>query len=477
MTYHRDYAGRWFLTLAQGTDESRSRLLAALPQVLSFQDELFTDHPVESSVAAAGVGVAPSSVAAEVGVILEQVFSVSGVERHPVPAGRAGRRRDGSRRPAHRGALPPARRDAVRRPCPPEGAVVTHDLARTRSRRRRVGHRPGDADAHPRGPRRAPLGRGVRRPGGRDDHADVLRLPGDGDHARRPGAPARATPASTPRSGSAWRRRGRATGSPSAAGSRWSSTASPRPARHPQGPVGLSLLPTRRALDLPALRCGRGGADLGVRADGVQGDVPLHLLPRAVRAREGDLMVSTAPGAHHPRRLPHPDRRVGRATLRRRGRGHLRRARRAAGGVRLRGRAVTDAAPDHRRRGPPTRLLDLRAGGAAAARRRTADPRRPVLGVAGQRGASRRPGRGADPARQLPGGARRGSAPVHRRGLRHHADDVDRLDGAQPPRLAADPALRQPDHLVGDVRRGAGGPEEQVRRPARPRARPLARAA
>jgi ring-1,2-phenylacetyl-CoA epoxidase subunit PaaC len=85
VTYHRDYAGRWFRTLARGTDESRSRLLAALPQVLSFHDELFTDHPVESSVAAAGVGVAPSSVAAEVGVILEQVFSVSAVERHPVP--------------------------------------------------------------------------------------------------------------------------------------------------------------------------------------------------------------------------------------------------------------------------------------------------------------------------------------------------------------------------------------------------------
>ena len=93
VTYHRDYAGRWFLTLAQGTDESRSRLLAALPQVLAFHDELFTDHPVESSVAAAGVGVAPSSVAAEVGVILEQVFSVSGGRAAPGRAGRSGRRR------------------------------------------------------------------------------------------------------------------------------------------------------------------------------------------------------------------------------------------------------------------------------------------------------------------------------------------------------------------------------------------------
>ncbi len=84
VTYHRDYAGRWFLTLAQGTDESRSRLLAALPQVLCFHDELFADHPMETYLAGAGVGVAPSSVAAEVDVILEQVFSVSGVERHPV---------------------------------------------------------------------------------------------------------------------------------------------------------------------------------------------------------------------------------------------------------------------------------------------------------------------------------------------------------------------------------------------------------
>ena len=85
VTYHRDYAGRWFLTLAQGTDESRSRLLAALPLVLAFHDELFTDHAVETAMAEAGVGVAPSSVAAEVGVVLDQVFSVSGVERPDVP--------------------------------------------------------------------------------------------------------------------------------------------------------------------------------------------------------------------------------------------------------------------------------------------------------------------------------------------------------------------------------------------------------
>ena len=30
LTYHRDYAGRWFLTLARGTEESRRRLVEGL---------------------------------------------------------------------------------------------------------------------------------------------------------------------------------------------------------------------------------------------------------------------------------------------------------------------------------------------------------------------------------------------------------------------------------------------------------------
>jgi len=85
VTYHRDYAGRWFLTLAQGTDESRSRLLAGLDLVWRMRDELFISHPVESSVADAGVGVDPSTVADEVSVLLEQVFSVSEVDRPDLP--------------------------------------------------------------------------------------------------------------------------------------------------------------------------------------------------------------------------------------------------------------------------------------------------------------------------------------------------------------------------------------------------------
>ena len=85
LTYHRDWAGRWFLTLARGTEESRVRLLAALDVVWPLRWELDRSHPVEQAMADAGVGVDPATVAAEVDVVLEQVLSVSGVERPAVP--------------------------------------------------------------------------------------------------------------------------------------------------------------------------------------------------------------------------------------------------------------------------------------------------------------------------------------------------------------------------------------------------------
>ncbi|MCW2848212.1 MAG: paaI [Marmoricola sp.] len=85
VTYHRDYAARWFLTLAHGTEESRRRLLAAMVLVWPLYDELFRTHPVERTVAEQGVGVDPATTADEVHVVLEQVFSVSGIDRPDVP--------------------------------------------------------------------------------------------------------------------------------------------------------------------------------------------------------------------------------------------------------------------------------------------------------------------------------------------------------------------------------------------------------
>lgn len=81
VTYHRDYAGRWFLTLAQGTDESRRRLLEALDLLWPLYAEMFRSHPVEVALAGAGVGIDPATVADEVDVVLARVFALSDVER------------------------------------------------------------------------------------------------------------------------------------------------------------------------------------------------------------------------------------------------------------------------------------------------------------------------------------------------------------------------------------------------------------
>ncbi len=92
VAYHRDYAGRWFLTLAQGTEESRRRLVAGLALVWPLRAELFDTHPVEATAAEQAFGVDPATVADEVDVLLEQVLSLSGVDRPDVrPTGPLGR--------------------------------------------------------------------------------------------------------------------------------------------------------------------------------------------------------------------------------------------------------------------------------------------------------------------------------------------------------------------------------------------------
>lgn len=81
LAYHRDFAGRWFLTLARGTEESRRRLVAALDGLWPLWSELFDTHVIEGAVAEAGIGVDPADVADEVDVVLAQVFAASSVER------------------------------------------------------------------------------------------------------------------------------------------------------------------------------------------------------------------------------------------------------------------------------------------------------------------------------------------------------------------------------------------------------------
>ena len=81
VTYHRDYAARWVVTLAQGTPESRQRTLAAVDAVWPYVDELFWPHPVEGRLT--DVAVDSGSVRRECDAVIQQVFSAASLE---VPA-------------------------------------------------------------------------------------------------------------------------------------------------------------------------------------------------------------------------------------------------------------------------------------------------------------------------------------------------------------------------------------------------------
>jgi ring-1,2-phenylacetyl-CoA epoxidase subunit PaaC len=96
LTYHRDFAGRWFVVLARGTAESRRRVQAGLGAVWPLHAELFAVTDVERRVAEAGVGVDPSGLEAEVRAVLTEVLDEAGIPWPGLPAaggvrGQAGR--------------------------------------------------------------------------------------------------------------------------------------------------------------------------------------------------------------------------------------------------------------------------------------------------------------------------------------------------------------------------------------------------
>jgi ring-1,2-phenylacetyl-CoA epoxidase subunit PaaC len=96
LTYHRDYAARWFITMAGGTDESRGRMAAATVAVWPLVDELFAPNPVELRLVAAGAAVDASTLRGEFDGVLEQIFRAAdmvppAVRPAALVAGRSGR--------------------------------------------------------------------------------------------------------------------------------------------------------------------------------------------------------------------------------------------------------------------------------------------------------------------------------------------------------------------------------------------------
>lgn len=96
LAYHRDFAGRWFVTLARGTDASRRRLTAAVAGLWPLRAELFATHEVERTVADAGAGADPAEALTDADAALDGVLAAAGMERPDasplaVAPGRTGR--------------------------------------------------------------------------------------------------------------------------------------------------------------------------------------------------------------------------------------------------------------------------------------------------------------------------------------------------------------------------------------------------
>ncbi|KQT08092.1 1,2-phenylacetyl-CoA epoxidase subunit PaaC [Ramlibacter sp. Leaf400] len=54
--YHQQHSADWVVRLAQGTDESRRRMVAAVDQLWRYSAELFADDAVDEQAAASGLG-------------------------------------------------------------------------------------------------------------------------------------------------------------------------------------------------------------------------------------------------------------------------------------------------------------------------------------------------------------------------------------------------------------------------------------
>jgi ring-1,2-phenylacetyl-CoA epoxidase subunit PaaC len=80
--YHRDHSIQWVLRLAQGTEESRRRMITGLSDLWPFVEELFVDEPLIDRLE--GVAVRPSSLQAAVEAAMFPVLAEAELE---VPRG------------------------------------------------------------------------------------------------------------------------------------------------------------------------------------------------------------------------------------------------------------------------------------------------------------------------------------------------------------------------------------------------------
>jgi len=77
--YHQQHAADWFLRLADGTDESRARLQAALGEQWPLFNELFASDAVDEAAAASSLGPRWSELRADWQAALDEVMAEAGL--------------------------------------------------------------------------------------------------------------------------------------------------------------------------------------------------------------------------------------------------------------------------------------------------------------------------------------------------------------------------------------------------------------
>lgn len=88
VSYHRDYADRWFVTLAQGTDISRQRMIDAVGTVWPYVAELSQPHPLEEQLSHDDVAADPAQAWSRAAEHIDTVLCAAGLDRPEVsPAG------------------------------------------------------------------------------------------------------------------------------------------------------------------------------------------------------------------------------------------------------------------------------------------------------------------------------------------------------------------------------------------------------
>ncbi|MCB5280842.1 MULTISPECIES: 1,2-phenylacetyl-CoA epoxidase subunit PaaC [unclassified Arthrobacter] len=91
--YHRDHSAQWVLRLAQGTDESRAKMIHAFKVIWPYVDELFRDDELTARLAGCGAAVEPSSLRADFDRLTGEVLAAAELDVPAVqPAPGGGRR-------------------------------------------------------------------------------------------------------------------------------------------------------------------------------------------------------------------------------------------------------------------------------------------------------------------------------------------------------------------------------------------------